>query len=89
MIRFIVYNNYIFIYNLLQSFLIDKKDVLTLFYNLDKNFDTNDIIYKLENYNITKLEIIRIVKLINQLIDYQENTKSKEIEIEMDEIVYD
>ena len=83
------YNNYIFIYNLLQSFLIDKKDVLTLFYNLHKNFDTNDIIYKLENYNITKLEIIRIVKLINQLIDYQENTKSKEIEIEMDEIVYD
>ena len=83
------YNNYIFIYNLLQSFLIDKKDVLTLFYNLDKNHDINDIIYKLENYNITKLEIIRIVKLINQLIDYQENTKSKEIEIEMDEIVYD
>ena len=83
------YNNYIFIYNLLQSFLIDKKDVLTLFYNLDKNFETNDIIYKLENYNITKLEIIRIVKLINQLIDYQENTKNKEIEIEMDEIVYD
>lgn len=83
------YNNYIFIYNLLQSFSIDKKDVLTLFYNLDKNFDTNDIIYKLENYNITKLEIIRIVKLINQLIDYQENTKSKEIEIEMNEIVYD
>ena len=69
--------------------MIDKKDILTLFYNLDKNFDTNDIIYKLENYNITKLEIIRIVKLINQLIDYQENTKRKEIEIEMDEIVYD
>lgn len=83
------YNNYIFIYNLLQSFLIDKKDVLTLFYNLNKNFETNDIIYKLENYNITKLEIIRIVKLINQLIDYQENTKSEEVEIEMDEIVYD
>ena len=83
------YNNYIFIYNLLQSFLIDKKDVLTLFYNLDKNFETNDIIYKLENYNITKLEIIRIVKLINQLIDYQENSKSKEIEIELDEIVND
>ena len=83
------YNNYIFIYNLLQSFLIDKKDVLTLFYNLDKNFETNDIIYKLENYNITKLEIIRIVKLINQLIDYQENAKTKEIEIEFDEIIYD
>ena len=80
------YNNYIFMYNLLQSFLIDKKDILTLFYNLDINYDINDIIYKLENYNITKLDIIRIIKLINQLIDYQENTKSKEIEI--DEIDY-
>ena len=72
---------------MLQSFLIDKKDILTLFYNLDKNFETNEIIYKLENYNVTKLEIIRIVKLINQLIDYQENTKSNEVEIEMDEII--
>tara|TARA_B110000483_G_scaffold21388_3_gene24200 strand:- start:505 stop:1836 length:1332 start_codon:yes stop_codon:yes gene_type:complete len=78
------YNNYIFIYNLLQSFLIDKKDIFTLFYNLDKNYDTSEIIYKLESYNITKLEIIRIVKLINQLIDYQENNKTKELELELD-----
>tara|TARA_B110000444_G_scaffold135194_3_gene126971 strand:- start:764 stop:2089 length:1326 start_codon:yes stop_codon:yes gene_type:complete len=79
------YNNYIFIYNLLQSFLIDKKDIFTLFYNLDKNYDTSEIIYKLESYNITKLEIIRIVKLINQLIDYQENNKTKELELDTDE----
>jgi len=83
------YNNYIFIYNLLQSFLIDKKDIFTLFYNLNKNYETNDIIYKLESYNITKLEIIRIIKLINQLIDYQENNKSKEIELDMNEINYE
>lgn len=83
------YNNYIFIYNLLQSFLIDKKDVITLFYTLDKNYDSNDIIYKLQNYNITKLEIIRIVKLMNQLIDYQENNKVIECKINIDEIVYD
>ena len=81
------YNNYIFIYNLLQSFLIDKKDIHILFYNLDKKHDINEIIYLLENYNISKLEIIRIVKLINQLIDYQDNNKNKEIEI--DEIVMD
>jgi hypothetical protein len=81
------YNNYIFIYNLLQSFLIDKKDIHILFYNLDKIHDINEIIYLLENYNISKLEIIRIVKLINQLIDYQDNNKNKEIEI--DEIVMD
>tara|TARA_B110000259_G_scaffold33107_1_gene36515 strand:+ start:1859 stop:3175 length:1317 start_codon:yes stop_codon:yes gene_type:complete len=81
------YNNYIFIYNLLQSFLIDKKDIHILFYNLDKKHDINEIIYLLENYNISKLEIIRIVKLINQLIDYQDNNKNKEIEI--DEIMMD
>ena len=77
------YNNYIFIYNLLQSFLIDKKDIFTLFYNLNKDYDINDIIYKLNNYNICKLEIIRITKFINQLIDYQENNKNKEIEIDI------
>jgi hypothetical protein len=54
---------------------------------LDKKHDINEIIYLLENYNISKLEIIRIVKLINQLIDYQDNNKNKEIEI--DEIVMD
>ena len=69
------YNNYIFIYNLLQSFLIDKKDIFILFYNLNKDYDINDIIYKLNNYNICKLEIIRITKFINQLIDYQDNNK--------------
>ena len=77
------YNNYIFIYNLLQSFLIDKKDIFNLFYNLNKDYDINDIIYKLNNYNICKLEIIRITKFINQLIDYQDNNKNKEIEIDI------
>ena len=77
------YNNYIFIYNLLQSFLIDKKDIFILFYNLNKDYDINDIIYKLNNYNICKLEIIRITKFINQLIDYQDNNKNKEIEIDI------
>ena len=66
----------------MQSFLIDKKDVYTLFYYLDKNNDINEIINKLENYNITKLEIIRILKFINQLIDYKDNNKNKEPEID-------
>tara|TARA_B100000902_G_scaffold510_1_gene620 strand:- start:461 stop:1768 length:1308 start_codon:yes stop_codon:yes gene_type:complete len=77
------YNNYIFIYNLLQSFLIDKKDIFILFYNLNKDYDINDIIYKLNNYNVCKLEIIRITKFINQLMDYQDNNKNKEIEIDV------
>tara|TARA_Y100000741_G_scaffold351059_1_gene321771 strand:+ start:3234 stop:4592 length:1359 start_codon:yes stop_codon:yes gene_type:complete len=85
------YNNYIFIYNLLQSFLIDKKDIFILFYNLNKNYETNEIIYKLEKYNITKLEIIRIIKIINQLIDYQENNKNKDLDVNINDIndIYD
>ena len=80
------YNNYIFIYNLLQSFLIDKKDIYTLFYNLYKKYDINDLIYNLENYNISKLEIIRIIKFINQLIEYECNSKKKEFEEDIEEI---
>ena len=70
------YNNYIFIYNLLQSFLMEKKDIYTLFYNYNSNYEINEILYKLDNYNISKLEIIRIIKFINQLINYNDsNTK--------------
>ena len=67
------YNNYIFIYNLLQSFLMEKKDIYTLFYNYNSNYEINEILYKLDNYNISKLEIIRIIKFINQLINYNDN----------------
>jgi hypothetical protein len=116
------YNNYIFIYNLLQIFFIEKKDIFTLilkYYvndNIIKNvneynnyidstycidyseyneynecneyneyneykyidsyepnkqkIDVNIILDKLKNYNISKLEITRIIKFITQLMDY-------------------
>ena len=64
------YNNYIFIYNLLQYFLIDKKDIFTFFSNC--NIDNINILCdNLKYYDISKLEIIRIIKLINKFINYK------------------
>tara|TARA_Y100001970_G_C14217271_1_gene850430 strand:- start:426 stop:1745 length:1320 start_codon:yes stop_codon:yes gene_type:complete len=80
------YNNYIFIYNLLQSFLLEKKDIYVLFYNYSVNYDINDIVYKLESNNISKLEIIRIIKFINQLINYTEKNEKINENIDMENI---
>ncbi len=63
------YNNFIFIYNLLQYFITDKKDIYTYFFlNKDDNNILNDIS---EKYDITKLELLRIIKLINNTINYK------------------
>ena len=79
------YNNYIFIYNLLQAFLLDKIDIFIFFYKY-RNANINDIIYMLEPYNVTKLEIMRIIKLVNQLANGNiESEKNKEL----DTIEYD
>lgn len=69
------YNNYIFLYNLMQTFLIEKKDLFFLFIeNFDKyNNDINEIYYNYNNYNITKLEIQRLYKFINNLLYYNNN----------------
>ena len=58
------YNNFIFIYNLMQNLLIDKKDLLILFNNKNINTNNND-----NFYNISKLELIRIIKLFDNLIN--------------------
>tara|TARA_Y100000768_G_scaffold384208_1_gene367815 strand:- start:1090 stop:2454 length:1365 start_codon:yes stop_codon:yes gene_type:complete len=79
------YNNYIFIYNLLQAFLLDKIDVFIFFYK-HRNTNINDIIYMLEPYNVSKLEIMRIIKLVNQLANGNiESEKNKDL----DSIDYD
>ncbi len=68
------YNNYIFIYNLLQIFLIEKKD-LFLIYKEDLLFNEekiNNIIESL-NLNFNKVELIRLLKLIHNSINYSNN----------------
>jgi hypothetical protein len=58
------YNNLLFLYNLQQSFLTDKKDFMNYF----MSNDINNINYEiLEFYNISKLEIQRIYRFINYL----------------------
>ena len=68
------YNNYIFIYNLLQTFLIEKKD-LFLIYKEELLFNEEKINNLIENLNLNfnKVELIRLIKLINNNINYANN----------------
>ena len=84
------YNNYIFLYNLMQTFLLEKKELFALFIeNFDKyNNDINEIFYNYNNYNITKLEIQRLHKFINNLLNYNNNSYSKINEELIDEFMF-
>ncbi len=68
------YNNYIFIYNLLQTFLIEKKD-LFLIYKEELLFNEEKINNLIEslNLNFNKVELIRLIKLIHNNINYANN----------------
>ena len=68
------YNNYIFIYNLLQTFLIEKKD-LFLIYKEELLFNEEKINNLIENLNLNfnKVELIRLIKLIHNNINYAIN----------------
>ena len=68
------YNNYIFIYNLLQTFLIEKKD-LFLIYKEELLFNEEKINNLIENLNLNfnKVELIRLIKLIHNNINYANN----------------
>ena len=68
------YNNYIFIYNLLQTFLIEKKD-LFLIYKEELLFNEEKINNLIENLNLNfnKVELIRLIKFIYNNINYSYN----------------
>ena len=72
------YNNYMFIYNLSQYFLLDKKDIFVIFLNLSQNNNYSDLFNNYKFLNITKLEIIRITKFINYILHY--NIKCKDLD---------
>ena len=82
------YNNFIFIYNLLQLFLIDKKDILLLMNNQNIN-NINEISEKFYFLNITKLEIIRINKFIKSIINYNNKIEKNDDEITNIDFIYD
>mgnify|MGYP001257473827 FL=1 len=81
------YNNFIFIYTLIQNLLIDKKDLIVLFNNINNNNYINELINRLEYYNISKLEIIRINKLFNNLLTNNGDNINEIIDIEYNDFI--
>ena len=67
------YNNSVFLNKLCQKLQMDKKDMMTFFYRLkSNNLLDSEYINQLEDiYNITKLEIDRVIRYIDTL--YIEN----------------
>ena len=63
------YNNSIFIINLCQILNFDKKDLISFFYRKMKLADINLVYEELENLEINKLDINRIYRYINRLLE--------------------
>lgn len=60
------YNNYLFIQNLCQELMMDKKDMSSFFLNLRNQYDEEDIYPLFENYDISKLDINRIYRYLDK-----------------------
>ena len=70
------YNNFIFIYNLLQIFLIEKKDLFLIYKEeLLFNEDKINTIIENSNFNFTKVELVRLIKFIYNNINYSNHTE--------------
>lgn len=60
------YNNSLFTQDLCQKLNLDKKDMMSFFLNLRDTKDMNEIIQFLSNYDIHKLDILRLLKYIDK-----------------------
>ena len=60
------YNNCIFIQNLCQSLNMDKKDVFAFFLHLRDTYDDEEVYKRLEDYEISKLDINRIYRYLDK-----------------------
>jgi DNA polymerase III delta prime subunit len=77
------YNNSLFIQKLCQKLGIDKKDLFVFFVDLKNNYEDNQIVNLLENYEINKLDINRIYRYIEKYTkENATGTTDKEIEEE-------
>lgn len=65
------FNNYTFLINMCQNIDIDKKDLLLLFYILKNAYTNENINYITDKYNITLLDINRLIKFISTIIEYE------------------
>ena len=59
------YNNMLFIQDLCNKLQMDKKDLLAFFLNLKDKYDESELIEMFENYDISKLDINRLYRYIN------------------------
>jgi SpoVK/Ycf46/Vps4 family AAA+-type ATPase len=62
------YNNSLFIQKLCYQLSMDKKDLFCYFMNLRKNYNENEIVNLLDNYEITKLDINRMYRYLDKYI---------------------
>jgi GTPase SAR1 family protein len=69
------YNNSLFIQNLCQQLGMDQKDLFSFFLNLKNKHADNEIFGLFENYEITKLDINRIYRYLE---NYTKETVSEE-----------
>ena len=77
------YNNTVFIQNLCQTLNIDKKDVFSFFIKLKDLYNNGEIYQLFEPYELTKLDINRIYRYIdnyisNSKIDNEEDVSDSE-----------
>jgi len=64
------YNNMLFIYKLCQQLYMDKSDIFSFFMHLKRNNNIEDIFHLFDddNYDITKLDINRIYRFLNNFL---------------------
>jgi hypothetical protein len=72
-----------FIYSLLQIFLLDKKDLYIKILELSNENNINEVLNKLKYININKLEIVRIIKFINYILYDDIISKNESIEYDI------
>ena len=60
------YNNSLFLQNLSQELLIDKKDMTVFFLELKQKYTEEEIFELLENHNINKLDVNRIFRYLEK-----------------------
>ena len=78
------YNNFLFLFNISQILYLTKREIYVYFYNISNHFSAIDILNKLENIGITKLIYNKNIKLINNQINYINQTDCNNIEISND-----
>ena len=60
------YNNCIFIQNLCQNLNMDKKDIFAYFLHLKNNYDDEEVYKKVEDFEISKLDVNRIYRYLDK-----------------------